>query len=417
MYPDTEPRLAVSVAPDLVPLPSLALLDEPEAPGHDGGPIIFGLGLLQRTIMAARRAGYGRVFFLARDCATPPDTTAIPDWDSLADALLPYRATCLVIAPARVLGETAWLKKLWTLPIEPDAWAATRQGVIVLSATAVPALVRTGGEPFTIAAVRQRLGTRFGAPRSFPSGIDPMVVTTPKDVRLAERRLLRSLVKETDGLMARHVERPISLQITRQLALTDIKPTQITMVSMAIGLCGALFFLSPLWSWQTLGALLFLLHSIVDGCDGELARLKFQESRYGGILDFWTDNIVHVAVFGCMAAGWALSSAAAWPLLLGAAAIFGTFGSAGFVYWRQMRGREGSFTSVSDTPGLPLARLLDAASRRDFIYLVVVLALFGKSSWFLILASVGAPAYFFLLVLLAARERPQARPAKSGTRS
>ena len=42
--------------------------------------------------------------------------------------------------------------------------------------------------------------------------------------------------------MARHVERPISLQITRHLALTDIKPTQITMVSMAIGLCGALFF-------------------------------------------------------------------------------------------------------------------------------------------------------------------------------
>ena len=116
-----------------------------------------------------------------------------------------------------------------------------------------------------------------------------------------------------------------------------------------------------------------------------------------------------------MAAGWALSSAAAWPLLLGAAAIFGTFGSAGFVYWRQMRGREGSFTSVSDTPGLPLARLLDAASRRDFIYLVVVLALFGKSSWFLILASVGAPAYFFLLVFLAARERPQARPAKSAS--
>ena len=118
-----------------------------------------------------------------------------------------------------------------------------------------------------------------------------------------------------------------------------------------------------------------------------------------------------------MAVGWALSSAAAWPLLLGAAAILGTFGSAGFVYWRQMRGREGSFTSVSATPDLPLARLPDAASRRDFIYLVVVLALFGKSSWFLILAAVGAPAYFFLLVLLAARERPQARPAESGAQS
>jgi len=416
MHPDAEPRPAAPIAPDLVLLPSSASLDASEAPAHLGGPTVLGLDLLQRTVMAARRAGYGRVFFLAQDRTAPPGTIAITDWGSLADALLPYRATSLVIAPATVLSETAWLNKLRTMPIEPGAWAATGQGVIVLAPTAIPAalaVLRTEGEPYTIAAVQQQLKTRFGLPRSIPIEIDPVIVTTPKDARLAERRLLRSLVKETDGFMARHVERPISLQITRQLALTAIKPTQITMVSMAIGLCGALFFLSPLWSLQTVGALLFLLHSIVDGCDGELARLKFQESRYGGILDFWTDNIVHVAVFGCMAVGWVLSSAAAWPLLLGAAAILGTLGSAGFVYWRQMRSRDGSFTSVSTAPDDPLARLLDAASRRDFIYLVIILALFGKSSWFLILASVGAPAYFFLLLFLAARERAQRRPAKS----
>jgi phosphatidylglycerophosphate synthase len=417
MLHDTELRPAVSIVPDLVLLPSLASLDASEAPVHDRGPTVLGLDLFQRTILAARRAGYGRVFFLARDRYAPPGTTAVSDWDSLADALLPYQSTSLVIAPATVLAETDWLRKLRTMQIEPGAWAATGQGVIVLSPAAVPAalaVLRTGGEPYTIAAVQPRLSTRFGSPCSIPIEIDPMVVTTLKDVRLAERRLLRSLVKETDGFMARHVDRPISLQITRHLALTAIEPTQITMVSMAIGLCGAPFFLSPLWSWQTVGALLFLLHSIVDGCDGELARLKFQESRRGGILDFWTDNIVHVAVFGCMAPGWALSSAAAWPLLLGAAAIFGTIGSAGFVYWRQMRGRDGSFTSVSTTPDDSLARVLDAASRRDFIYLVVMLALFGKSSWFLILASMGAPAYLFLLVFLAARERSQRRPVKSG---
>ena len=28
----------------------------------------------------------------------------------------------------------------------------------------------------------------------------------------------------------------------------------------------------------------------LDGCDGELARLKFKESRWGGLLDFWGDN-------------------------------------------------------------------------------------------------------------------------------
>jgi hypothetical protein len=80
-------------------------------------------------------------------------------------------------------------------------------------------------------------------------------------------------------------------------------------------------------------------------------------------------------------------------------------GSAGFVYWRLMRMKDGGdtlFTSVSDAPERPLTRLLDSASRRDFIYLVILLALFGRSSWFLVMAGIGAPIYF-VLVLLAAR--------------
>jgi hypothetical protein len=102
-------------------------------------------------------------------------------------------------------------------------------------------------------------------------------------------------------------------------------------------------------------------------------------------------------------------------LLLGAAAIIGTLGSAACVYWRQMRvkGSGPLFTSVSTAPDDRVVRLLDAASRRDFIYLVLVLSLFGKSSWFLLLASVGAPIFFFLLVFLAMRERLQRQSARS----
>ena len=92
-------------------------------------------------------------------------------------------------------------------------------------------------------------------------------------------------------------------------------------------------------------------------------------------------------------------------------------GSAGFVYWRRMRIKyEGGalFTSVSAAPERPLARLLDAASRRDFIYLVIILALTGRLSWFLLLAALGAPTYFFLVIFLAARERFLETPKPSG---
>jgi phosphatidylglycerophosphate synthase len=222
--------------------------------------------------------------------------------------------------------------------------------------------------------------------------------------------LLRRLVKDTDGFMARHVERPISLRIARRLAFTAITPNQITLLSVGIGLSGALFFLCSQWVCQTVGALLFLAHSILDGCDGELARLKFQETRLGGIIDYWGDNVVHIAVFGCMAIGWTLSVGALWPSLLGVAAALGNLGSAWLVYWRVMRPKKDDgplFTSVVAAPGQSLARMLDAASRRDFIYLVVILALFGKSNWFLVLAAVGAPIFFLLLLFLALRERVQ----------
>jgi hypothetical protein len=71
------------------------------------------------------------------------------------------------------------------------------------------------------------------------------------------------------------------------------------------------------------------------------------------------------------------------------------------------------FTSVSTVSNRRLARLLDLASRRDFIYLMLILALLGKSNWFLLLGSIGAPIFFCLLVFLAARERLQKMPTTS----
>ncbi|MGC1570613.1 MAG: CDP-alcohol phosphatidyltransferase family protein [Pseudolabrys sp.] len=412
MQPDVS-RAAIPAVPILVLVPaSVALPRAPDvAPTPDGDPAVLGLGLMRRTAIAARRAGYGEIFLLARDHAAPPGIVTISNWSHLAAAPMPSQAAPLLIAPVAILSETNWLERLAETRVEPAAWAAIPQRIVMLAAAAVPdalAALHAEGVAYDFTAVQDRLTRRFGPPAAIPAGIDPMAVMTSMDVRVAEQRLLRSLVKDTDGFMARHVERPISLQIVRRLASTAVTPNQITIASAAIGLFGAPFFLSEFCLWQTVGALLFLTHSIVDGCDGELARLKFQESRWGGVLDFWGDNVVHIVTFACMAAGWSLSVGAFWPLSLGAAAALGNLGSAAFVHWRLMRIKDDSgplFTSVSAAPDNRLARLLDAASRRDFIYLVLILALFGKSNWFLLLAALGAPIFFILLVFLALRER------------
>ena len=116
-----------------------------------------------------------------------------------------------------------------------------------------------------------RGGDADGEPRS----------SQPGDLALAEKRLLGSLVKDTEGFMSRHFERRISLAVSRRLASTSVTPNAMTLFSIAVGLAGALFFLTPTRGSEIAGAVLFLLHSILDGCDGELARLKFQESRLG----------------------------------------------------------------------------------------------------------------------------------------
>jgi 1L-myo-inositol 1-phosphate cytidylyltransferase / CDP-L-myo-inositol myo-inositolphosphotransferase len=398
-------------APILILLPAPLASSVGVARAQDGERMILGLSLARRADLAARRAGYGGVFLLSANADASVGLARIPDWGRLAATLASPQAAPLVIVPAAILAETDWLERLAEARIEPAAWAAIPNRIVMIAAASAPdaveALDEKGGAR-DLVAVERRLARRFGSPAAMPAGIDPMTVETAAEVRVAERRLMGALVKDTDGFMARHVERPISLQISRLLAPTAMTPNQMSLISMAVGICGGPFFLSPRASLQTIGALLFLAHSILDGCDGELARLKFAESRWGGVLDFWGDNVVHVVIFACMAIGWSLAAAAGWPLLLGAAAVLGTLGSAGFVYWRLMRAKDDRgplFTSVSAAPQRPLARLLDAASRRDFIYLIVLLALAGRSNWFLLMAALGAPIYFFLVLFLAGRER------------
>ncbi|HEY1887392.1 MAG TPA: CDP-alcohol phosphatidyltransferase family protein, partial [Roseiarcus sp.] len=366
----------------------------------DGDPIILGLSLVERATLAAHRAGYGRVFVLGDGARETPGMATISDWRSLAATLASAPPASLVIAPAAILAKADWLERLASARIEPAGWGMIPNRIVLLPAAsasdAAGALDHDGGAR-DWADVEGRLARRLGPPARILVDIDPMVVETPADVRAAERRLLKSLVKDTDGFMARHVERPISLAISRRLAATAITPNQMSLISIAVGICGGPFFLSSRPLMQTIGALLFLAHSILDGCDGELARLKFQQSRWGGVLDFWGDNIVHIVIFACMAIGWSLAAGTLWPLWLGAGAVLGTLGSAGFVYWRLMRLKDGAdtlFTSVSESPDRPLTRLLDSASRRDFIYLVILLALFGRSNWFLVMAGIGAPIYF-----------------------
>ncbi len=100
--------------------------------------------------------------------------------------------------------------------------------------------------------------------------------------------------KSQDGWVSRNLNRPISRAITRQLLKFAVAPSAWTLAITPLPLAGALFFLrGDFWSC-ILGALLFQLYSILDGCDGEIARAKHLESAAGRRLDMWCDTAANI---------------------------------------------------------------------------------------------------------------------------
>ncbi len=123
-----------------------------------------------------------------------------------------------------------------------------------------------------------------------------LTVETLEDVRRAEGLLRQRLTKPRDGVISRHLNRPLSTRLSSLLVRTSITPNQVTVISFALALLSALAFALGQPLTMALGGLLAQVASVVDGCDGEIARLKGLASRYGAwfdaVLDRWADALI-----------------------------------------------------------------------------------------------------------------------------
>ena len=145
------------------------------------------------------------------------------------------------------------------------------------------------------------------------------------DLKNAERILCFKLKKDTDGPVSRILNRPISLRISKVLLKTGITPNQISVLSFIIGLAGASLFFFGEYFYLILGGIIVHIHSIVDGCDGEIARLKLRRTKYGGYLDSFLDRYVDaVIILGLTYGYWSISGdSMIW--IMGFAALIGSF--------------------------------------------------------------------------------------------
>ena len=151
-------------------------------------------------------------------------------------------------------------------------------------------------------------------------------VDDPKDFNLAESTLVAQLGdKPNDGPVSRYLNRPLSVTISRRLVRTRVTPDQISIFSFLCSVLAAGLFALGGYAALVLGGVLAQFASVIDGCDGEVARLKFQESSYGG----WLDAVLDRYADAFLLLGLTWHAFAASPdsliLLIGFLAIIGSF--------------------------------------------------------------------------------------------
>jgi len=239
-----------------------------------------------------------------------------------------------------------------------------------------------------------------------------------------EIEFLRGSGKSQDGFVSRYLNRPISRMVTRLLLRFPTTPNAWTLLIFAIPIVASLVLLQGTY-WSFLwGLVLFQIFSVLDGCDGEIARAKFLESERGRRLDDFCDILSNILLVIGLGVGLYrqanLAGHAGWLYAvegLAAAALIG--GTEFYLASRRPGANEGKSDSLGGALyprhrvlversgmlllGEKIASWLIQLTKRDVAVLFFVfLAAIGQSSWILHLLF-GVTAISLALALKAQR--------------
>jgi 1L-myo-inositol 1-phosphate cytidylyltransferase / CDP-L-myo-inositol myo-inositolphosphotransferase len=129
-------------------------------------------------------------------------------------------------------------------------------------------------------------------------------VTDEDSRKQAEDAVFAQLLRGDLGIVARHLNKPLSFRITRYLLChLPFTPNQVSVAAALVGLFGAALVASGARWLMVAGFFLAHAQSVLDGCDGELARVRFQQSKIGEWLDTFIDEGLNIVLFAASGIG------------------------------------------------------------------------------------------------------------------
>jgi phosphatidylglycerophosphate synthase len=176
----------------------------------------------------------------------------------------------------------------------------------------------------------------------------------------------------------------------------------VSLFTLGVSFMSGLFFAFGGYQNMLAGAVLSLFASILDGCDGEVARLKLQESDFGCWLETICDYLYYLFIFAGMTIGLVRSSGTRSYLVWGGLLLFGavmSFFVTGLQRHRLTAGRPEQLLTIWQTqaasrrsnPFLYIGRHTEFIVRRCFLpYAFLFFALFNITQVAFILSAVGA---------------------------
>ncbi len=351
---------------------------------------VAGLPLLSRTLLSAERAGIRRLIICAGDPAPwlQALVTSLPlkshlQWIGASGAELAQLLRETGDSPCFLIRATTLL----TPAVFTELTARLNRGARII----VPA--GQGPDGPVVLGAAELLTDGRGFREEVPLSGDALSLDmATAGFKAAEAALYSTLGKSTDSWGIRWSRRLLTPAL-RWLVGTPLTPNQITLFGFLIGL-GAI---ACLWQgdylWAVTGAFLFVVACLVDLLDGMLARLRFQESRWGRWMDYTLDNLVHLGIFGAIVKAVHITQPEPLVLILGGLLIAGAVISA-FVIAPQM----------VHPPRQP-NRLLTELMHRDFSLLVLLAAVADRLEWFLWVAAIGSNLFWAVALYLVRRER------------
>jgi lysylphosphatidylglycerol synthase-like protein/CDP-alcohol phosphatidyltransferase-like enzyme len=329
--------------------PALAYIAEPGPDDVSPFERVVGLPIAERVVRAAAAAGYQQVYVwmpsepdrmtaVVRRVRDLIRVTVLATEDDWRRAVADRGEGPITVVPPGTIVATSLLRSSVAGDADvaivdvPAGDAYPVSGVIRMRSVAAADITR----------VHSLIADRGGV-RTNPS-VEEVVIGSAHlalHVRSREERqaaaefVERATYKPTDPYLAR-LNRRMSLPVSRVLLRTPLTANHVSVAIALLGLyAGWVFTCGTYWTLVG-GAFLSLAASVADGCDGEIARLKYQESAFGCWLDTAGDYLYYIAVFAGMTVGAVRYSGRAIFYDVGAALLGGVLLSfAGLIFLRR----------------------------------------------------------------------------------